>query len=116
MALVSNMPYFGMRFAVAPTARPDSGLLVLTAFEHMTKLQLLRHFAAIAHGRQVQEPCISTYQGERFRITTTSRPSMPVQADGQVVGPTPVLIEVMPRALTAMAPPRTPAHRADEAP
>ena len=91
-------------------------LPVLTVFEHMTKLQLLRHFAAIAHGRQVQEPRISTYQEERFRITTTSRPSMPVQADGQVVGATPVLIKVVPRALTVIASPLTPAHRADEAP
>jgi diacylglycerol kinase (ATP) len=105
MALVSNMPYFGMGFAVAPAARPDSGQLVLSLFENMTKLQLLRHFAAIANGRQVQEPRISTYQGKRFRIVTTARPAMLAQADGNVVGRTPVVIEVVPQALTVIAPP-----------
>jgi diacylglycerol kinase (ATP) len=104
MVIVSNMPYFGMGFAVAPAAQPDSGQLVLSVFEHMTKLQLLRHFAAIANGRQVQEPRISTYQGQRFRIVNVARPTMPVQADGQVVGHTPALIEVVPRALTVIAP------------
>jgi diacylglycerol kinase family enzyme len=33
-----------------------------------------------------------------------ARPTMPVQADGQVVGHTPALIEVVPRALTVIAP------------
>ncbi len=105
MALVSNMPYFGMGFAIAPTAQPDSGQLVLSVFEDMTKLQLLAYFAAIANGRQVEEPRISTYQGPRFRITAAARPALPVQADGSVIGRTPVVFEVLPRALTVLAPP-----------
>ena len=108
MVMVSNMPYFGMGFAVAPTARPDSGRLVLSVFEHMTKLQLLQHFAAIAYGRPVREPRISTYCGTRFRITTAARPALPVEADGRVVGRTPVLIAVVPSALTVLAPHPTP--------
>jgi len=105
LALVSNMPYFGVGFAIAPTARPDSGVLVLSLFENMTKLELLAYFAAIANGRQAEEPRITTYQGLSFRITTAEPPVMPVQADGQVIGETPVVFAVLPHALTVLAPP-----------
>jgi diacylglycerol kinase (ATP) len=106
LALVSNMPYFGVGFAIAPTARPDSGQLVLSVFEGMTKLELLGYFAAIANGREVEEPRITTYQGPSFRITTAEPPTMPVQADGQVIGETPVVFAVQPHALTVVAPPQ----------
>jgi diacylglycerol kinase (ATP) len=104
LALVSNMPFFGMGFAIAPTARPDSGQLVLSIFEGMTKLQLIAYFAAITNGHEVQEPHISTYQSTRFEIRTAARPSIPVQADGSVVHHTPVVFQVVPHALTVLAP------------
>jgi diacylglycerol kinase (ATP) len=104
MALVANMPYFGVGFAVAPLARPDSGQLVLSLFEGMTKWELLRHFALIANGRTIKEPRISTYEGVRFRIASTVRSSLPVQADGQVIGRMPVVFEVVPHALTVLVP------------
>src|SRR3982751_1102257 len=74
MAMVSKMPFFGMGFAIAPTARPDSGQLVLSVFEGMTKLQLVAYFAAITNGREMQEPdiSISTYQSTRFEIRTVA--------------------------------------------
>jgi len=106
LAIVSNMPYFGVGFAIAPTARPDSGQLVLSVFENMSKLQLLAHFAAIANGGQAEDPRIATYQGPSFRIMTAAPPAVPVQADGQVVGETPVLFEVQPHVLTVLVPPQ----------
>jgi len=105
MALVANMPYFGVGFAVAPLAHPDSGQLVLSLFEGMTKWELLRHFALIANGRTIKEPRISTYEGVRFRIAPTVRSSLPVQADGNVIGRMPVVFEVVPHALTVLVPP-----------
>jgi diacylglycerol kinase (ATP) len=104
LAMISNMPYFGVGFAIAPTARPDSGQLVLSVFEDMTKLQLLGYFASVANGGQVEEPRIATYHGSSFRIATVTHPAIPVQADGQVVGETPVVFAVQPHALTVMAP------------
>jgi diacylglycerol kinase (ATP) len=106
LALVSNMPYFGVGFAIAPAARPDSGVLVLSLFENMTKLELLGYFAAIANGRQAEEPRITTYQGPSFRILTSESPAMSVQADGQVIGETPVVFAVQPHVLTVVAPPQ----------
>jgi diacylglycerol kinase (ATP) len=102
MVIVSNMPFFGVGFAVAPTARPDSGVLVLSVFENMTKLELLRHFVMISNGRAIREPRISTYYGARFRIAGTIRAPLPVQADGNLITHTPAVFEIVPRALTVM--------------
>ncbi|GAB4113232.1 MAG: diacylglycerol kinase [Roseiflexaceae bacterium] len=104
MALISNMPYFGVGFAVAPDALPDSGKLVLSIFENMTKLELLRHFLQIANGRRIREPRITTYQDIRFRITSTVRSTTPVQADGNMIGRLPTVFAIQPQVLTVLAP------------
>lgn len=104
LTIVSNMPYFGMRFAVAPDARPDSGTLVLSVFDNFTKLQLLRHFIAVANGWRGLEPHISTYHSPRFTITTPSGTRLPVQVDGRVVERSPVRFEVVPQALSVLVP------------
>ncbi|HMO58387.1 MAG TPA: diacylglycerol kinase family lipid kinase [Roseiflexaceae bacterium] len=104
MALVSNMPYFGVGFAIAPHARPDSGDLTLSLFQHFTKLELLQYFALIANGRAVHEPRIETYTSPRIKISVTTRPPVRVQADGLIVGKTPLVCEVVPQALKVLAP------------
>lgn len=103
-AIVSNMPYFGAGFAIAPEARPDNGQLVLSLFEGMTKMELLSYFAAIANGREVAEPRITSYQGSAFRISTVADEAVAVQADGQVIGETPVVFAVQHRSLTVLVP------------
>jgi diacylglycerol kinase (ATP) len=105
LALISNMPYFGVGFAVAPDARPDDGTLILSLFEDFTKLQLVRHFFAIANGHRVQEPRVTTHQGTRFHIATVARAPLPVEVDGQVRSRTPVTFEVVPQALAVLVPP-----------
>jgi diacylglycerol kinase family enzyme len=80
MLTVSNAPYYGMNFAVAPKARIDDGLLTVTAFKRYGKLDLLRHFFAIRAGRRAYTPRLVTLQVERLRITSDHRP--PVHTDG----------------------------------
>lgn len=77
---ISNAPYYGMNFAIAPQARIDDGLLTVTAFKRYSKLELLRHFFAIRAGRRAYTPRLVTLQVERLRITSVQRP--PVHADG----------------------------------
>jgi diacylglycerol kinase family enzyme len=46
MLTVSNGPYFGMNYAVAPEQRVDDGLLTVSVFSRYSKLQLWWHFLA----------------------------------------------------------------------
>jgi hypothetical protein len=52
MLIISNGPYFGMNFAVAPDERMNDGLLTVSVFSRYSKLQLWWHFASIAFGRR----------------------------------------------------------------
>jgi hypothetical protein len=65
----------------------------------LTKLQLVRYFCAIAYGRRVWEPRITTHEGTHFRIATAAGAPLPVELDRQVQSCTPMVVEVVPRAV-----------------
>jgi diacylglycerol kinase (ATP) len=56
MLIVSNGPYFGMNFAIAPDERMDDGLFTVSVFSRYSKIQLWWHFASIAFGRREYRP------------------------------------------------------------
>ncbi len=56
MLTVSNGPYYGMNFAVAPEARIDDGLLTVSVFKRFSRLELWWHFLSISSGRRVYSP------------------------------------------------------------
>lgn len=102
MVTVSNGPYTGAGFTVAPHARLDDGLFDVTVFRHFSKLDLIRHFASIAFGRRAYSPHVRTYRSSRVRIEG-ARP-LPARADSRVLGGTPVEFEVRHHALAVYAP------------
>ncbi|MFN2484503.1 MAG: diacylglycerol kinase family protein [Candidatus Limnocylindria bacterium] len=95
---VSNGPYYGFGFTVAMNADLEDGLFEISVFERMSKLDLIRHFAAVARGRQQYEPRIRQERAARVRIAGLHR-SLPAHADGQSIGTTPVEFVVRPGAL-----------------
>lgn len=80
MITVSNGPYFGMNFAVAPDQRMDDGLLTVTIFSRYSKLQLWWHFLSIAFGRRVYDPKSITLRVAKLHISGPKR--LPVHLDG----------------------------------
>jgi len=95
---VSNGPYHGMGFAIADDADPTDGQLDVTVFHGMSRLEVLRHFLAVARRRPRREPRVGRYAGRRVTIEGTRR-TLPAHADGVSVGLTPVTFEVRPRVL-----------------
>jgi diacylglycerol kinase (ATP) len=95
---VSNGPYHGMGFAIADDADPTDGLLNVAVFSGMDRLEVLRHFLAVARRRPRREPRVTGYTGKRVTIEGVRR-ALPAHADGVSVGMTPVTLEVRPGAL-----------------
>lgn len=95
---VSNGPYHGMGFALAPEADPTDGLLNVAVFGGMSRWDVMRHFLAVARRRPRREPRITAHTGRRVTIEGVRR-ALPAHADGVIIGPTPVTFEVRPRAL-----------------
>ena len=95
---VSNGPYYGFGFTVADSADLADGLFEVSIFRRMGKIDLIRHFAAVARGRRQFEPRIRQERAARVRIWGLHR-SLPAHADGQLIGTTPADFEVRAGAL-----------------
>ena len=98
LVTVSNGPYYGFGFTVADGADPADGLFEVSIFSRMSKLDLVRHFAAVARGRRQYEPRIRRERAARVAIRGLHR-ALPAHADGQLIGTTPVEFAVLPGAL-----------------
>jgi len=99
-AVVSNGPFYGWGFEVAPGAIMDDGQLDLVIFGD-TKRRVLRELVAAAIGRD--RPA----RGRRYRgkrITFSATRELAVHADGVVVGALPQTFTVRPTALRVFAP------------
>ena len=60
MITVSNGPYYGANFAVAPNAKIDDGLLTVAIFKKYNKLELWWHFFSISFGHRKYAPQVVT--------------------------------------------------------
>ena len=95
---VNNGPYHGLGFAIAPSADPTDGQLDVVVFAGMSRLEVLRHFLAVARRRPRWDPRVVESRARRVTIEGTRRP-LPAHADGESIGTTPVTLEVRPAAL-----------------
>jgi diacylglycerol kinase (ATP) len=98
---VSNGPYVGAAYVLAPEARVDDGLLDVVIFRGMSVGRILVHMALVAGGRRLPPPPgvqLVRAQSVDVSLRRRRRP-LPVHADGAVVGGTPAHFQVLPDAL-----------------
>jgi diacylglycerol kinase (ATP) len=91
-------PYHGLGFALIADADPADGLFDIAVFSGMSELDVVRHFLAVARGRERKEPRIEVLRGKRVTVRG-ARHVLPAHADGRSIGVTPVTFEVQPGAL-----------------
>jgi diacylglycerol kinase (ATP) len=106
LTLVSNVQMYAF-FPLARRARLDDGLLDVFVFKGLGLSYILRHAIMIFSGRHLQDPRV--IQRQAAEITVRTEPRVPVQADGDPVGTTPVRLRVVPGALRILVPPQAPA-------
>ncbi|MEP7003837.1 MAG: diacylglycerol kinase family protein [Chloroflexota bacterium] len=99
-AAVSNGPWYGWGFEVAPSASIDDGKLDLVVFGE-SKWRVLRELiaAGVARDRPVRGR-----RSRGARITMSSGHEVKVHADGIIVGTLPQTFSVAPKALKVYAP------------
>jgi YegS/Rv2252/BmrU family lipid kinase len=106
MVSVANGPYVGAAYAIAPDARIDDGLLDVVVFHHTSIARVLLHLALIAGGRPLPPPSQArTVRTRSVRVSTRRGRPLPVHADGDPIGGTPVQVEVAPAALRVIVGP-----------
>jgi diacylglycerol kinase (ATP) len=97
---VANALYAGGGMMLSPLSKIDDGKLDVVTASGLSRTNVMRELARIHKGGHVRNPKVTIVQGEKVRIETFSKEdAMPIEADGNVRGFTPVEFRVMPRAL-----------------
>ncbi|HEX8458177.1 MAG TPA: YegS/Rv2252/BmrU family lipid kinase [Pyrinomonadaceae bacterium] len=97
---VANSPFAGGGMMFSPTARTDDGLLDVVTACRLTRRTLVREMTRIHSGGHVNNPRVQITRGRRVRIEhRTDADALPVEADGDVRGHTPLEFRVLPAAL-----------------
>ncbi|MEB3298430.1 MAG: diacylglycerol kinase family protein [Candidatus Sericytochromatia bacterium] len=103
MLIVANTAFYGVEFLkVTPEASVTDGMLDVAILRSRSFLEAWRDFFSIALGRVRDLPTYETLRCRR--ITLRSGKPLPFQVDGDLVGSTPVTLEVVPAALEVFVP------------
>ena len=87
---------------------PDDGLLDVVVLDAASYAGAMRLVWRMLQRRPDADSGITFYRGRTIRVSC--EPSLPVEADGEPLGATPMTVEVIPRALTVFVP--KPGHAA----
>ena len=101
--VVANARYVGGNIPVAPRARLDDGLLDVLLFHAVPLSRLVTLVPKAVVGQHSEDDDVLYRQARRIELT--SEPHLDMNADGEVVGATPAVYEVMPQALSVIVGP-----------
>ena len=96
--VVANAPAYALDLPLAPGARADDGALDWVVFERGGLAALASYSWAVWRGRHLARDDVR--MGRATRLTLDAAAPVPVQADGDPLGTTPVEVDVVPGALT----------------
>lgn len=99
---VLNTPSYGAGMRVAPEAQTDDGMLDLVLVENLPLYQILRLLPRLMTHGELRTERIQRRTLRRIRIETKTPARF--QGDGEILGWTPVEIEVVPRAFRVLCP------------
>jgi diacylglycerol kinase (ATP) len=104
LAAVLNSPTYGAGLRLAPGAALDDGSLNVVLIEDIGTLGVLRLLPRLIGSGELRTSRVKRWQVRRVRLTTL-KPCM-FHGDGEILGSTPVEIEVVPGAIQVLAPAR----------
>jgi diacylglycerol kinase (ATP) len=105
LAAVLNTPTYGAGIRLAPGARLDDGWLDAVIVEDLGALEVLRILPGLFRRGELQARHLKRLRVQAVKFTT-DRPAM-FHGDGELLGPAPVEIEIMPQAVRVLAPVET---------
>ncbi len=99
--VLANGRYFGGGMCVAPQAQPDDGYLDLVLIGDLGRLQGIWRLPLLYQGKHGRLPQVRFALVRRVEIRSTE--PVGIEADGELVGGTPAVFEVVPGALEVLA-------------
>lgn len=102
LVTVTNIPYIGLKFLVAPDASMQDGLLDISVYPGFSKAELFTYFGKVMNGGRTADGKIQRFRAGRLKIKTS--PELEVMADGVMLGCGKVQIKVKRAALRVIVP------------
>ena len=102
LAGVLNAPTYGAGLRLAPDARTNDGWLDVVMVEDLSVFGVLALLPRLLFSGELRTPKVKRTQARHVRLTT-DRPCQ-FHGDGEILGPTPVEIEVVAQAVQVLAP------------
>ena len=104
LVVVGNGPSYGGGMQVLPDARFDDGLLDVLLLHEISTIEFLKVFPKVFKGGHVGHPAVEIIRG---RSATLEASGIVAYADGERFAPLPLTVEVVPGAVTVLAPAAT---------
>jgi len=102
LAGVLNTPSYGAGLRLAPDARIDDGLLTTLFVRNLSALQVLAVVPRLLARGNLPDSYVTRVSAARVRLTTDR--GCLFHGDGEIFGPAPIEIEVLPKAVRVLAP------------
>ena len=100
LVAVGNGLYCGGGMMLSPEARIDDGKLDVVTASGLSRANVVTELSRVHTGGHVNNPKVTITQGTIVRIETLmQQDAMPLEADGNVRGVTPVQFQILPAAL-----------------
>jgi diacylglycerol kinase (ATP) len=99
---IANAPYYGAGIRIAPTAKMDDGLVDVVMVRPVGWTRIVDAIPILLRSGDIRWSEVRRFRARHLRIRT-SRPAM-VHSAGEIVGATPVEIEVLPGAISIVVP------------
>ena len=100
LVAVGNGLYCGGGMMLSPEARIDDGKLDVVTASGLSRANVVTELSRVHTGGHVNNPKVTITQGTIVRIgTLMQQDAMPLEADGNVRGVTPVQFQILPAAL-----------------
>lgn len=102
LCAIGNAQSYGGGMRVCPNAHLDDGLFDVCVVQRVNRSEFLRAFPGVFAGRHTHHPRVMMRRCRSVRVR--SKQSVPVLADGEIVGLAPFRCEIFPDALEMCGP------------
>jgi len=99
--VLSNSKYTGGKMKIAPPADASDGRADIILFNGVNRREIVAIFSGVFSGKHLTHPKVETIQAAS--ITVESDPPLRLMADGELIGWTPVHLDVLPAELVILA-------------
>ena len=100
--IVGNCRYFASGMKILPMAQPDDGLLDVLVWGDVGRVDLALNLHRLYRGTHVNHPKADFSRGTR--VVVEPETPLPIEADGEQPGVTPVTFEIVPAAIRLRVP------------